>query len=160
MSETEISETELGETELSDGALLAAFEAGALQAGQFSHEQHVRIGYLYLTRMDFGQAVSRVSRGLKALVARLGLSDKYHETITVAFMALINERLGRDGDPGGWPAFARANPDLFDGDILYRYYDRAELFSEVARRTFVMGGAGACPRPTASNAPPQAAAER
>lgn len=147
-----MSETDVSETELSDGALLAAFEAGALQAGQFSHEQHVRIGYLYLTRMDFGQAVSRVSRGLKVLVARLGLSDKYHETITVAFMALINERLGRDGDPGGWDAFARAHADLLKVDILYRYYDRSKLFSDVARKTFVMSRGA--PRL------PQAAAER
>lgn len=153
-----MNDAEPSETEMNDEALLAAFEAGALEAGQFSHAQHVRIGYLYLTRMDFGQAVSRVSRGLKALVARLGLSDKYHETITVAFMALINERLGRDGDPGGWDAFARAHPDLLEMDILYRYYDRSKLFSDVARRTFVMSGAG--PGPAVLNTPPRAAAER
>jgi hypothetical protein len=147
------------QTQISDDALLEAFEAGALQAGQFSHGQHVRVGYLYLTRMDFGRAVSRVSRGLKALVEKLGVADKYNETITVAFMALINERLGRDGDPGGWAAFARANPDLLDVDILYRYYDRAELFSDVARRTFVMSG-GPRPGQASRQAPLQSTAER
>jgi len=125
-------------TDLSDDALVEGFEACTLGAGQFSHRHHVRIGYLYLKRYDFGEAVSRVSNGLKALVAHLGLEDKYHETITVAYMALINERLGRDGDPGDWESFALANADLMDVDILYRYYDKDELFSDAARQTFVM----------------------
>jgi hypothetical protein len=150
----------MSQSDLSDEALLDAFESSTLEAGQFSHGQHVRIGYLYLRSMDFGQAVSRISQGLKVLVARLGLEDKYHETITVAFMALINERLHRTGDPGGWAAFARKNPDLLDADILYRYYDRAELFSDVARRTFVMSGGAVRPGRAEREAPLQAASER
>ena len=124
--------------ELGDDALIEAFETCALTADQFSHRLHVRIGYLYLTRHDFGQAVSLVSNGLRALVAHLGLKDKYHETITVAFMALINERLCRDGDPGDWESFARAHADLLSAEILHRYYNKEELFSPIARQAFVM----------------------
>jgi len=144
------------QSHLSDEALLDAFEAGTLESAQFSHGQHVRLGYLYLRAMDFGQAVSRISLGLKALVARLGLENKYNETITVAFMALINERLGRNGDPGNWAAFARENPDLLNADILYRYYDRTVLFSDFARQTFVMSSGAARPHLRLH----QAAAER
>lgn len=133
-------------TDLSDAALIQAFETCALTPAQFSHRSHVRIGYLYLKRYDFGQAVSLVSSGLRALVTHLGLKDKYHETITVAFMALINERLSRDGDPGDWPSFARTNKDLLSVDILHRYYDKEDLFSDTARQAFVMSAGPSNPQ--------------
>lgn len=125
---------------LDDDEFLATFERSALSADQFSHRDHLRLGYLYLTRYDFGEAVSRISRGLKALVARLGLENKYHETITVAYMALIKERLHRRANPGNWDDFANANADLFDGNILYKYYSKDALLSETARRTFLLSG--------------------
>lgn len=123
-----------------DEQFLENFERSDLTADQFSHRDHLRLGYLYLTRYDFGEALFRMSRGLKALVAKLGLENKYHETITVAYMALINERLHRRGNSGTWDDFADANADLFDGDILYDYYAKDVLLSETARRTFVLSG--------------------
>jgi hypothetical protein len=123
---------------LDDDALIAAFEGGTLQAGQFGHGDHVRIGYLYLRRYGFLAATERLARNLKALVTRLGVPEKYNETITVAFMALINERLDAGGDCGGWSAFAARNPDLLSMEILGRYYPADLLKSERARRVFVL----------------------
>lgn len=123
---------------LGDDALIAAFEGGALEKGQFGHADHVRVGYLYLRRYGFFAATERLVAHLKTLVARLGVPEKYNETITVAFMALINERLAERGDGGGWAGFAAQNPDLLSMDILGRYYPAALLRSEQARRVFVL----------------------
>jgi hypothetical protein len=59
--------------------------------------------------------------------------------VTVAFLALINERIARNGDGGGWEGFAAANPDLLDRRLLSHYYRPETLSSPVARRAFVIG---------------------
>ena len=122
---------------LTDEAFIAAFESGSLEADQFQHADHVRIGFLYLTRYDFGEALHRVGLGIRRHAAAHGQPDKYHETITVAFLAVINERLNAEDAPDDWPAFAAANPDLFDRGIMLRYYTPDELASPRARQVFL-----------------------
>jgi hypothetical protein len=46
-----------------------------------------------LRRYDFPEAVLHYSRALQALTARAGAPGKFHQTITVAFLSLIAERL-------------------------------------------------------------------
>jgi hypothetical protein len=65
--------------------------------------------------------------------------DRYHETITLAFVLLMADRVARAAPDQSWDEFAEANPDLFDwqrGSI--RPYYRAEtLASDLARRHFL-----------------------
>src|SRR2546421_13005158 len=96
---------------------LIALETGALDPAKFPHAEHVRFAYEMLGRYSFGEAIDRFSRGLKLLAAKAGRPGIYHETITIAFLALINERRARcDGQE--WSEFKRANRDLFDTRCL------------------------------------------
>ena len=127
---------------LTDEAFIAAFESGSLGADQFQHADHVRIGYLYLTRCDFGEALHRDGLGIRRHAAAHGQPDKYHETITVAFLAVMNERLAAEDAAAAttednWSAFAAANPDLFDKGLMLRYYTPEELASTRARQVFL-----------------------
>jgi hypothetical protein len=90
-----------------------------------------------LCRHSFGEAVSRFSRGLRLLTAKAGRPQLYHETITVAFLALINERRAREV-AGSWSDFAQDNPDLFDKRCLERWYTAEQLKSDLARRAFCL----------------------
>ncbi len=116
---------------------LAAFESGALDPEGFSHREHVRFAYLMLGRHPFGEALARFSRGLKLLVAKAGRPEIYHETVTVAFLALIGERRAC-GRQSGWEEVIAANPDLLDKRCIEHWYDPAELATDLARRTFVL----------------------
>ena len=119
---------------------LRALETGALDPSKFPHQEHVRLAYGMLERYPFGEAVARFSRGLKLLTAKAGRPDVYHETITVAFLALINERRARQ--PGeNWSKFAQDNADLFDKGCLDRWYTSEELKSDLARRAFCLPAA-------------------
>ena len=116
---------------------LVAFETGALDPAKFPHSEHLRMGYEMLSRYSFGEAVDRFSRGLKLLTARAGQPQLYHETITVAFLALINQRRA----PGGgqsWSEFKRTNADLFDKRCIEKWYSVEELASDLARTTFCL----------------------
>ena len=83
--------------------VLADFEAGRIDPAQFSHREHVRVGYELLERHPFPEALLHLARGLRRLAGQAGRPEVYHETITAAFLALIAERrLG--------PDFARVAP--------------------------------------------------
>jgi hypothetical protein len=116
---------------------LCAFETGALDLGKFPHSDHVRMGYEMLSRYSFGEAIDRFSRGLKLLAARAGRPQVYHETITVAFLALINERRARDVGRD-WKHFRDNNVDLLDKLCLENWYSREQLASGLARRVFCL----------------------
>ena len=124
---------------------LRAFDAGALDPAQFPHAEHVRFGYEMLARYSFGDAISRFSRGLKLLTAKAGKPELYHETITVAFLALINERRARCSAQS-WNEFRAGNTDLFDKHCLEKWYSAEQLRSDLARRAFCL--------PTLPPAPP------
>lgn len=70
----------------------------------------------------------------------MGKGDRYHETVTWAYLLLLNERIQRMPPDTGWEAFAAANTDLFGphNSILLRYYRPETLQSQVARRSFLM----------------------
>ena len=122
-----------------DDELIRSFEAGEVPAGGFHHEQHVRVAWNYVTRHPLPDALERFKSGLKRFALAQGKPNLYHETITVAYVLLINERIDRS-NTWGWDRFAAANPDLLQWkpSILDRYYDPETLASERARRVFVM----------------------
>src|SRR5438128_1830676 len=101
----------------SDGGELLALETGALDPAMFSHREHVRLGYEMLGRYPFGEAVARFSRGLKLLAAKAGRPEHYHETITVAFLALIGERRA-ETKHDNWREFKATNNDLLNKHCL------------------------------------------
>jgi hypothetical protein len=116
---------------------LRRLQAGELDPGCFRHRDHIRLGFEMLRRHPFTDAAHRFACGLKTMAAGAGRPDAYHETITVAFLAVIGERAARTDYPD-FPAFARANPDLLEKSILQRWYPGARLASDVARRTFIL----------------------
>lgn len=127
---------------LSDDEFLDALEQTTLPPEAFSHAAHVRAAYLYVRRGGFADGLVRMRQALLAYTAALGKADRYHETITVAFIALVSRHLHDRGDGGGWAGFARDNRELFTPDLLCQYYPRELLASDVARRVFVLPPAG------------------
>lgn len=119
--------------------LVERFERGEVEESGFHHFDHVRVAYAYVCEMPLLQAIERFSCALKRFAAAQGKTGLYHETITWAYLMLIQERRLRVSDAGDWEQFANANPDLLrwkDG-ILARYYKPATLQSELARKAFL-----------------------
>jgi hypothetical protein len=116
---------------------LFALETGVLDPARFPHLEHLRLGYEMLGRYSFGEAVTRFSRGIRLLAAKAGRPEVYHETITVAFLAVIGERRGR-APQKDWCDFKAKNADLLDKRCLERWYGTEQLGSDLARRTFCL----------------------
>jgi len=125
---------------LDDDALVAGFEAATLAS--FHHADHVRVAWIHLGRLPLLDAARTFTASLKRFAAAKGKPDLYHETITLAFILVIADRIARRGRGDTWEAFAAANPDLltWKPSILDRWYDRETLESPLARQTFLWPG--------------------
>lgn len=123
---------------MTDEEFLRALESGKLAEAAFGHSAHVRAAYLYLLQGDFVGALERMRRVLRNYTSHLGKPGRYHETITVAFVALIQQHIYERGDGGGWTAFASQNPELFQPGLLQHFYPRQQLESEMARTVFLL----------------------
>jgi hypothetical protein len=105
----------------------------------FHHRDHVRLAWIYLRDHPPLDALARFTASLKRFATAKGSPGLYHETITWAYLLLIHERMQRS-TTDDFESFAEENADLlaWKPSLLDRYYDRATLDSELARRTFVM----------------------
>jgi hypothetical protein len=124
---------------MTDAEFLCALESGALSEAEFNHAGHVRAAWLYLRQSSFPEALTKMSGALRSYTAALGKPGRYHETVTVAYLALINERLLLRGDGGGWRRFLEENLELLDPRLLTHYYRPETLASPAARRIFILG---------------------
>jgi hypothetical protein len=124
---------------MTDADLVHAFEATTLETAAFTHTAHVRVAWWYLRHAPLAEAIGQFSRSLRRFAAAKGVPGLYHETITVAFLLVIAERLHEAPDLD-WDAFAARYPELFVRRpwILSRYYSQELLDSPRARAAFVM----------------------
>jgi hypothetical protein len=97
------------------------------------------VAWNYLGRLPLLAAADRFAASLKRFAAAHGKPQLYHETITLAYLLLIHDRMVTRGRGTRWSEFAEANPDLlaWKPSILDRYYSKALLDSDLARKAFV-----------------------
>jgi hypothetical protein len=126
-------------TPMKDEELIECLENCTLSGASFHHPDHVKVVWLYLRCNSVLKTLSRFSEGLKRLAIANGKPNLYHETITWAYILLINERIRRSGREQTWAEFKESNADLFDwkNSVLKSYYQDETLRSEVARNIFV-----------------------
>ena len=126
-------------TMLTDAELMAGFEDTTLPKEAFHHAEHVRTAWLFVTRYGVADALVRFSTALKRFAEAKGATGLYHETITWAYIFIVAERVGQT-PTRSWAEFAAAHPDLlrWKPSVLDRYYTHGRLWSDEARRSFVM----------------------
>ena len=155
---------------MTDDQFLAKFEQRTLKRAQWTHEAHVRMAWLYLTRSEnYRGARNKVRSGIKKLNATFlaqstsgcgatrpaepaaeaaseGKSTGFHETITTAFLRVVAVR-ARAGEK--FAAFRKRNLDLFDRKLsaLLTHYTPEQLFSDGAKVKFVQPDLTPLPKP-------------
>jgi hypothetical protein len=124
-----------------DDQFLRTFEERTLPFREWTHRAHLRVAWLFLSRLPYGVALDRMRSGIQAYNAAHrvpeGPERGYHETTTVAFMRLIHARLIPGATATSFDAFCSAHPDLLDKRVLLQFYSRERIMSADAKRTFV-----------------------
>lgn len=109
--------------------------------GAFHHSGHVKLAWLLLQRHSPLEAIASYCAGLRQFTVAHNQSQKYNETLTIAFMLLILERLVQHRDPS-WEDFATRNPDLLrwgpSAEVMGQYYTLETLNSSAAKQHFVL----------------------
>ena len=125
-------------THFSDEAFVAAFRDGTLPLAAFSHQAHLRLAWLYLRQHGAAEAEALIQRDLQAFVARAGLSDKYHATLTVAAVRIV-DHFQRQVPEADFADFLHHFPQFvmnFRG-LLGRHYSPERLQDPQARAAFL-----------------------
>jgi hypothetical protein len=118
-------------------AELARFMRGEFDPKAFPHRDHVRMGFEMLRRHSFVEVAFHYSQALRVMAEKAGKAHAFHQTVTLAFLSLIAERL-ETGEFTDFETFERTNTDLIDKSVLGRWYRSERLEVDVARRTFVL----------------------
>lgn len=117
--------------------LLERFARGEIAAAEFSHHDHVHMGFEMLRRHDFAESVLRFSRALRGMAANAGKPGAFNQTVTLAFLAIIAQRMEATPEVD-FEAFAASNRDLFEKSLLSRWYRAEQLASPLASRSFLL----------------------
>lgn len=125
---------------MNESELLAAVESCTLPIDRFTHAEHVRLAWSYLNRLPVLAALGRFRDTLQGFAAHHGKATLYHETITVAYLLLVFERMARSLRDASWEEFAHDNPDLlvWKNGPFFQYYSGDVLTDPEARARFVM----------------------
>ena len=124
-------------TTTADEEFLEAVESCTLPNAAFHHRDHVRLAWIYVCRFGYQAGSERMAASIRRYAAHHGATAKYHETITRAWMDLVQHAVARAIDPPGFDAFLAANADLADPQALHAYYSPERLTSPAARQEWV-----------------------
>lgn len=115
------------------GALMAEVMA---QADRFGHRQHIHLTWLAVRRYGVEAAIALVSDGIKRTARYAGAPQKYHATISRAWVKLVGHHAAAN-DEGDFAAFADRYPALLDKRLLASHYRSSTLATAVARSGWV-----------------------
>ena len=123
---------------MTDEAFARAFEAGAVRPEDFDHVAHLRVAWVYLREAGSADAaLPRIRAAIQRFAAAAGAAQKYHETITVVWMRLLESSGAQAPGPCELTELLRRRPELADKNLPLTYYSRDRLFSDYAREAYV-----------------------
>src|SRR5271169_1098079 len=128
---------ESGASALSDDEFLRAFEDLTFPADLFHHREHVRVAWLYLKSSDATRAAEKMSERIRRFANHHGATQKYHHTLTLAWMRLAAAALVETPEGFTFEQFLTAHPELKDTNLLSKYYSKELLQSAAAREGWV-----------------------
>jgi len=121
---------------MTDQEFVDAFETCRLGNELFHHRDHLRLAWIYLERYGASAAPARIAESIRRYAAHHGKPEKYHETVTIAWLRLVAGSADRSG-AASFAEVLAACPELLDKNTLDHYYSPELLASETARTRFV-----------------------
>ncbi len=122
-----------GNCVLSDDAFLEAFESCTLPKEAFHHRDHIRLAWLYLRQDEFSVAAARIEQSIRRFAAHLGVSEKYHHTITIVWLRLVADAIRKSPDAVTFENLFELHGELLDQNLVFQFYSRGRLLSDAAR---------------------------
>jgi hypothetical protein len=115
------------------------FDAGDLSPAGFDHKAHLRLAYVHLATHGIDKAAVTFRESLQQYLRHHQIDPaKFHETLTQAWLQAVWYFMRRSGGTSGSDEFLARSQALHDPGIMLTHYSKEVMFSEEARRQFVM----------------------
>jgi hypothetical protein len=123
---------------IDDEAFLIAFRDATLPPAAFTHEAHLWLAWLHLRRSPPDRAIHEVQEQIQRYARHLGALTKYHCTLTVAAMKLVQVRMTTD-EGISFDSFIKGHPELMTRfrELVGRHYTDERLASSEARMHYL-----------------------
>ena len=106
-------------------------------AGQFRHRQHINLAFCAVRRYGMPDAIDAVCGWIRQIAAYQRAPQKYHYTISRAWVELVAHHVAADPECAEFAIFADRNPPLLDKRLLARHYRSPTLATAAARQRCV-----------------------
>ncbi|MGD0603282.1 MAG: hypothetical protein ABSA53_06745 [Streptosporangiaceae bacterium] len=120
-----------------DAELAAILPAITGPAGQFRHRQHINLAFLAVRRYGMPAATGKICTWIRQIAAYERAPQKYHHTVSRAWVEIVAHHLGADPECADFDIFAARHPALLDKRLLSQHYRSATLAAEAARHGWV-----------------------
>jgi hypothetical protein len=127
-----MSELKVGTLHLTDEELVRNIEDCTLDS-EFHHADHIRLAWIYLRTMPMAAAEKRMAATLRRYSAHKGKPERYHHTMTLAWMRLVAVAWRATPQLIVFEEFIAAHPELAQANALSKYYSRKVLEMSAAR---------------------------
>jgi hypothetical protein len=117
-----------------DARFAAEVEACSYPGEQFKHGDHIRLAWIYLRRYGAEAAAARVTTTIRQFARGLGQEQKYHETMTRAWLRLVEAAHRATPEESSFDEFLAKHPWLLDRRALNPFYTAECLSSDLARQ--------------------------
>lgn len=106
-------------------------------SGEFRHREHVHLAFWAVRKYGMPAAIDRVCEWIRHVAAYQRAPQKYHHTVSRAWLELVAHHVATDPARGGFEAFVARYPDLLDKRLLTRHYRSATLAAAPAKHGWV-----------------------
>jgi hypothetical protein len=127
----------MGLGHLSDREFVEAFEACTISGSEFHHGDHVRVAWLYVRESGEKEAEQKLLSGIRKLATHVGSPQKFHHTMTVAWLRMVVASRGCADARVSFSEWAEANGYLGDKDLLLEHYSKERLDGAEAKAGWV-----------------------
>jgi hypothetical protein len=114
-------------------------ESCQFPVADFDHRAHIRLAYIYLSGNSTDRSVQLMRDALLQLLKHAGIdpSQKYHETLTEAWILAVHHFMNSTDSAESADEFIDKNKEMLDSKIMMTHYSANVLFSDAARKAFV-----------------------
>src|SRR5580704_11709966 len=102
-------------------------------SGQFRHRQHINLAFVAVRHYGMPEAAARICDWIQQIAAYARAPQKYHYTVSRAWVEIVAHHVEADPDCADFGTFAARHPALLDKRLLSRHYRSSTLAAPAAR---------------------------
>lgn len=124
--------------ELNDDQFEQQFKSRQLDPAIFSHEAHLRLAWIHITKYGLEKAIENICAQLFGYVEKLGATNKYNHTVTIAAIRAVNHFAAKSV-ADNFSDFIREFPRLKTNfkEIIRTHYSQDIFHIVSARRQYL-----------------------